>query len=168
MQKWITKEILKYLSVEDDILVSMVINSLEEAVFLILIYFQQNGNAFDPKDLQLQVTGFLGKKSARFMEDLWLMLLSAQEDPDGIPAQLLEEKKKELLAQESKKKEKESKIKKQINKQIEKNDKDDKKDRDDRKDNKNKYKRHRSRSRSLSHSKSHSRSRSHSQYFNNI
>lgn len=39
MQKWITKEILKYLSVEDDILVSMVINSLEEAVFLILIYF---------------------------------------------------------------------------------------------------------------------------------
>lgn len=38
MQKWITKEILKYLSVEDDILVSMVINSLEEAVFLILIF----------------------------------------------------------------------------------------------------------------------------------
>lgn len=51
----------------------------------------------DPKKIQINLTGFLHGKNAReFMAELWKLLISAQENPTGIPDSLLELKKEEL------------------------------------------------------------------------
>lgn len=51
----------------------------------------------DPKDMQLNLTGFLHGKNARlFMQDLWDLLVSAQGNASGIPTVFLEKKKEEL------------------------------------------------------------------------
>jgi hypothetical protein len=51
----------------------------------------------DPKDLQISLTGFLGKNNAAiFMKELWAMLNSASTSDSGIPAALLNKKKEEL------------------------------------------------------------------------
>ena len=48
--------------------------------------------------MQINLTGFLGGGKARvFIGDLWGLLASAQASPDGIPAELVEMKKKEML-----------------------------------------------------------------------
>ncbi len=47
--------------------------------------------------MQIMLTGFLGKTRAKtFMTDLWDLLISAMESPDGIPNELVELKKLEL------------------------------------------------------------------------
>lgn len=47
--------------------------------------------------MQLNLTGFLNGKNAReFMGELWALLVSAQNSPDGIPAELIENKKEEI------------------------------------------------------------------------
>lgn len=51
----------------------------------------------DPKKIQINLTGFLQGKNAReFMAELWALLISAQENPAGIPDSLLDLKKEEL------------------------------------------------------------------------
>jgi serine/arginine repetitive matrix protein 1 len=48
--------------------------------------------------MQIMLTGFLGKTRARqFMTDLWNLLTSAMESPDGIPDELVELKKQEIM-----------------------------------------------------------------------
>ena len=48
--------------------------------------------------MQINLTGFLGGSKARlFIGELWNLLASAQAAPDGIPMELVEMKKKELL-----------------------------------------------------------------------
>lgn len=48
--------------------------------------------------MQINLTGFLGGSKARlFIGELWNLLSSAQSSPDGIPAELVEMKKQELL-----------------------------------------------------------------------
>jgi serine/arginine repetitive matrix protein 1 len=48
--------------------------------------------------MQINLTGFLGGSKARlFIGELWKLLASAQTSPDGIPLELVEMKKKELL-----------------------------------------------------------------------
>ena len=50
---------------------------------------QQGGHEsnVNPKDMQIQLTGFLGAEPAMlFMKDLWLLLLSAQVSPPLLPA----------------------------------------------------------------------------------
>lgn len=51
----------------------------------------------DIKSLQIQLAGFLDKDTATFCKDLWKLLLSAQDSPQGVPKELLEAKKQELL-----------------------------------------------------------------------
>lgn len=51
----------------------------------------------DIKSLQIQLTGFLDKDTAKFCKELWLLCLSAQENPQGVPKELLEAKKLELI-----------------------------------------------------------------------
>ena len=52
----------------------------------------------DPKMMQINLTGFLGGSKARlFIGELWQFLASAQTSPDGMPAELVELKKQELL-----------------------------------------------------------------------
>lgn len=47
--------------------------------------------------LQIQLTGFLDKDTAKFCKELWLLCLSAQSNPQGVPKELLEAKKLELI-----------------------------------------------------------------------
>ena len=50
--------------------------------------------------MQINLTGFLGGSKARlFIGELWNLLASAQSSPDGIPAELVEMKKKYLQKQ---------------------------------------------------------------------
>lgn len=46
--------------------------------------------------MQVNLTGFLESKTPKFMYELWKLLLSAQEGIGGIPAEMLEAKRKEL------------------------------------------------------------------------
>eukprot|EP00668_Euglena_longa_P028871 GGOE01036202.1.p1 GENE.GGOE01036202.1~~GGOE01036202.1.p1 ORF type:complete len:219 (+),score=51.57 GGOE01036202.1:71-727(+) len=80
---WVAKKLLVMLGIEDDVLTGLVFNHLE-------------GEKVDPKAMQIELTGFLGRNTAPFMEELWNLLLSAQESPVGIPAAILEEKRAEI------------------------------------------------------------------------
>lgn len=51
----------------------------------------------DPKKLQLQLTGFLEKSTGTFMEELWGLLVDAQNSLGGIPSAFLQDKKQEML-----------------------------------------------------------------------
>lgn len=51
----------------------------------------------DIKSMQIQLTGFLDKDTAPFCKDLWNLCLSAQSNPQGVPKELLEAKKLELI-----------------------------------------------------------------------
>lgn len=59
----------------------------------------QHADSFKPdiKSLQIQLTGFLEKDTAPFCKELWKLLLSAQASPQGVPKELLEAKKLELM-----------------------------------------------------------------------
>lgn len=51
----------------------------------------------DIKKLQIQLTGFLEKDTPAFCKELWKLCLSAQSNPQGVPKELLEAKKAELI-----------------------------------------------------------------------
>lgn len=51
----------------------------------------------DIKIIQIMLTPVLDKHVAAFCKELWDMMLSAQESDNGVPVQLLEAKKRELL-----------------------------------------------------------------------
>lgn len=86
MSKWITGRITELLGFEDDILIGTVVNYLTDQV------------SPDPKQMQLDVTGFLEKQAGSFVEELWTLLLDAQQNPHGIPSAFVASKKAELQA----------------------------------------------------------------------
>jgi hypothetical protein len=47
--------------------------------------------------MQIQLTGFLEKETAPFCKEMWNLFLSAQSSPQGVPQELLEAKKLELI-----------------------------------------------------------------------
>jgi len=47
--------------------------------------------------LQIQLGGFLEKDTASFCKELWNLCLSAQANAQGVPQELLEAKKLELI-----------------------------------------------------------------------
>lgn len=51
----------------------------------------------DIKRIQIQLTGFLEKDTPAFTKELWKLCLSAQDNPQGVPKELLEAKKLELI-----------------------------------------------------------------------
>jgi serine/arginine repetitive matrix protein 1 len=53
----------------------------------------------DPKEIQIQMTGFLEESTFKFMKQLWELLLSAQSSVGGIPQSFLEAKKEEIKKQ---------------------------------------------------------------------
>ncbi|CAF3985131.1 unnamed protein product [Rotaria sp. Silwood2] len=85
LKPWITKRLQELLGIEDDVVIEFVFNQLED-------------KHPDPKMMQINLTGFLGGSKARvFIGELWKLLASAQSSPDGIPAECVEMKKRELL-----------------------------------------------------------------------
>ncbi|CAM9471904.1 unnamed protein product [Discosporangium mesarthrocarpum] len=85
MKRWITQRITSLLGFEDDIVVGTCVN-----------YLAEEGKV-DPKKLQLQLTGFLEKSTSAFMEELWGLLVDAQNSLGGIPSAFLQEKKQEIM-----------------------------------------------------------------------
>ncbi|KAH0543061.1 hypothetical protein FGG08_002574 [Glutinoglossum americanum] len=85
MKKWIAGKISDILGSEDDVVIELCFGLLEGSRFP------------DIKKLQIQLTGFLDKDTAKFCKELWSLCLSAQSNPQGVPKELLEAKKLELL-----------------------------------------------------------------------
>ncbi|KAL8672177.1 MAG: hypothetical protein Q9168_003341 [Polycauliona sp. 1 TL-2023] len=85
MKKWIAGKISEILGSDDDVVVELCFNLLEGSRFP------------DIKVLQIQLTGFLDKDTPKFCKELWTLCLSAQSNPQGVPKELLEAKKLELI-----------------------------------------------------------------------
>lgn len=51
----------------------------------------------DGKQIQIQLTGFMEKNTAKFMRELWGLLLSAQQNASGVPQQFLDAKAEEII-----------------------------------------------------------------------
>ncbi|KAH7319960.1 PWI domain-containing protein [Stachybotrys elegans] len=85
MKKWIASRIAEILQNDDDVVIELCFNLIEGPRFP------------DIKSLQIQLTGFLDKDTAPFCKELWKLLLSAQTSPQGVPKELLEAKKLELM-----------------------------------------------------------------------
>ncbi|OJJ79854.1 uncharacterized protein ASPGLDRAFT_69757 [Aspergillus glaucus CBS 516.65] len=85
MKKWIAGKISEILGNEDDVVIELCFNLLEGSRYP------------DVKSLQIQLTGFLDKDTGKFCKELWSLCLSAQENPQGVPKELLEAKKLELI-----------------------------------------------------------------------
>eukprot|EP00058_Branchiostoma_floridae_P005303 XP_002590791.1 hypothetical protein BRAFLDRAFT_218692 [Branchiostoma floridae] len=84
IKPWIKQKINDMLGFEDDVVIDYVFNLLEE-------------EKPDPKCMQINLTGFLNGKNAReFMGELWKLLVSAQDNIAGIPAEFLDKKKEEI------------------------------------------------------------------------
>ncbi|GAQ47458.1 hypothetical protein AKAW_02555 [Aspergillus niger] len=90
MKKWIAGKISEILGNEDDVVIELCFNLLEGSRFP------------DIKSLQIQLTGFLDKDTGKFCKELWSLCLSAQENPQGVPKELLEAKKLELIQEKRK------------------------------------------------------------------
>ncbi|PVH78861.1 PWI domain-containing protein [Cadophora sp. DSE1049] len=85
MKKWIAGKISEILGNDDDVVIELCFNLIEGARFP------------DIKTMQIQLTGFLDKDTAAFCKELWSLCLSAQSNPQGVPKELLEAKKLELI-----------------------------------------------------------------------
>ncbi|KAL9055489.1 MAG: hypothetical protein Q9206_003116 [Seirophora lacunosa] len=92
MKKWIAGKISDILGNEDDVVIELCFNLLEGSRFP------------DIKVLQIQLTGFLDKDTPKFCKELWTLCLSAQSNPQGVPKELLEAKKLELIQEKPLKK----------------------------------------------------------------
>ncbi|OLN94240.1 PWI domain-containing protein [Colletotrichum chlorophyti] len=83
--RWIASKISDILGSEDDVIIELCFNLIEGSRFP------------DIKSLQIQLTGFLDKDTGPFCKELWKLCLSAQTSPQGVPKELLEAKKLELI-----------------------------------------------------------------------
>ena len=79
LRTWIAKKVTDIIRFEDDIVVEFAFSMLEETE-----------TPFpDPKKMQVNLLGFMDKYgAAHFMEELWKLLLSAQETVGGVPAEV--------------------------------------------------------------------------------
>ncbi|KAK6614305.1 pwi domain mRNA processing protein [Botrytis cinerea] len=85
MKKWIAGKISDILGAEDDVVIELCFNLIEGSRYP------------DIKKLQISLTGFLDKDTPGFCKELWKLCLSAQASPQGVPKELLEAKKLELI-----------------------------------------------------------------------
>ncbi|RKF55361.1 putative pwi domain mrna processing protein [Golovinomyces cichoracearum] len=85
IKKWIARRIPEILGNDDDVVIELCFNLIEGSRYP------------DIKKTQIQLTGFLDKDTASFCKELWKLCLSAQTNPQGVPKQLLEAKKLELI-----------------------------------------------------------------------
>ncbi|KAK0904363.1 hypothetical protein LTR91_012743 [Friedmanniomyces endolithicus] len=85
IKRWVQDEIERILGTEDEVVMNTISNLVEESRYPNI------------KELQISLNGFLDKDAPKFCHDLWKYCISAQEGPNGVPKELLEAKKKELL-----------------------------------------------------------------------
>ena len=98
LRPWVEKRINELLGNEDEIVFEYCIAQLEA--------FDPVERSIDPREVQINLEGFLGDEAAAvLMKELWHLMLSAKGHPLGIPQQLLdqqtrdEEEKKRVAAE---------------------------------------------------------------------
>lgn len=93
MSNWIQKRITELLGIEDDI----VVDYCKQQLFPVEDASDTStSKKICPKKLQINLTGFLAKNAATFVKELWGLLLSAQESPNGIPHQFINDQTMQL------------------------------------------------------------------------
>jgi len=85
IKPWITKKISDLLGFEDEVLIGFIFGLLEQEHFP------------DPKLLQVNITAFLSTDASEFCLELWKLLISAQNSPNGIAPEIVAQKKAEIL-----------------------------------------------------------------------
>ena len=79
---WLNQQIFEFLEFEDETLVNLIINLINSS-----------SDKIDPKNIQYQISGFLGDKTYSFMKKFWKLLISVQEcfleDKLKIPSELI-------------------------------------------------------------------------------
>ncbi len=120
---WIEKKITEILSFEDEFLVNYIISLLENPLeeldprkiqvlltgIKILYHIIKNKTIFFLYQillLMINLLGFLDNEAVGFMKDLWKLLISAQNSPNGIPDEIIKEKEDDLKKQVENKSEK--------------------------------------------------------------
>ena len=79
------ERIPELMGMDDEVVVNYAISQLEEAA-------QSADQAFDPKRMQVYLKGFMGETSMTLLTELQTLLLEGQEEPTGIPKQLVKNK----------------------------------------------------------------------------
>ena len=93
IRPWIERRVTQLLGDEDEIVNEYCIAQLEA--------YDPVDRTIDPREMQINLEGFLGIDSAAvFMRELWNLLLSAQSSPSGIPEELIQQQKREQEAKE--------------------------------------------------------------------
>jgi serine/arginine repetitive matrix protein 1 len=87
IRRWATARLTELLGTHDEIVIEYVIQQLAG---------EGSGgggssNTVDPRRMQIQLTPFLDADAPAFMQQLWDLLLEAQEAPNGIPQSLVEQ-----------------------------------------------------------------------------
>ncbi|XP_078174401.1 splicing factor PWI domain-containing protein isoform X1 [Carex rostrata] len=103
MKPWIATRVTELLGFEDEVLINFIFGLLD-------------AKEVDGKQIQIQLTGFMEKNTAKFMRELWGLLLSAQQNASGVPQQFLDAKAEEII----KKKAESDRIVQEIQKKREK------------------------------------------------
>ncbi|CAN4093315.1 unnamed protein product [Withania somnifera] len=83
MKPWIAKRVTELIGFEDEVLINFIYSLLERKVV--------NG-----KEVQISLTGFMERNTGKFMKELWVLLLSAQNNAGGVPQLFLEAKEEEM------------------------------------------------------------------------
>eukprot|EP00917_Polyrhabdina_sp_WS-2016_P029846 GHVP01063595.1.p3 GENE.GHVP01063595.1~~GHVP01063595.1.p3 ORF type:complete len:399 (+),score=86.34 GHVP01063595.1:1865-3061(+) len=104
---WIENRITELLGAEDEILTLFCMQQLNE-------HTDSDGNIrkICPKQLQVNLDGLMMHHAAKFVKELWNLLLSASEHPSGLPPSFIEQKKVDL----AKKKEEAERVSAEIKK----------------------------------------------------
>ncbi|KAI6827678.1 hypothetical protein KC340_g10704 [Hortaea werneckii] len=74
-----------------------ILGDVDEILSLLVSGFILDNRYPNIKELQISLTGFLDKEAPGFCQHLWNLLLSAQDSETGVPKELLEAKKTELI-----------------------------------------------------------------------
>eukprot|EP01080_Neovahlkampfia_damariscottae_P008867 gene8867-816_t len=102
IKSWISKTIEDILGIEDEILIQYIFELLQV-------------EKVDPREIQINLNGFLDENAPLFVEELWKLLVSANSNSFGIPQQFLD-KERDALEKEQKDHEKiEEEIRKKSN-----------------------------------------------------
>ena len=88
IRPWIERRVTQLLGDEDEIVNEYCIAQLEA--------YDPVERTVDPREVQINLEGFLGVDSAAIlMRELWNLLLSAQASSSGVPEELIEQQKRE-------------------------------------------------------------------------
>ncbi|XP_057483922.1 uncharacterized protein LOC130770448 isoform X2 [Actinidia eriantha] len=82
VRPWIANRVTEFLGFEDEVLINF-------------IYGLLDGKVVNGKEVQISLTGFMEKNTGKFMKELWVLLLSAQNNASGVPQQFLDTKEEE-------------------------------------------------------------------------